>query len=49
MLEIKVAMTMLLGGLDIMSVATVHGGEPAEKQGFLMESERLRMRLALKS
>jgi len=49
MLEIKVAMTMLLGGFEIVSVATVHGGEPAEKQGFLMEPELLRMRLALKS
>jgi cytochrome P450 len=49
MLEIKVAMTMLLGRFEIASVATAHGGEPAEKQGFLMEPERLRMRLALKS
>jgi len=49
MLEIKVAMTMLLGSFEIVSVATVHGGEPAEKQGFLMEPELLRMRLALKS
>jgi len=49
MLEIKVAMTMLLGGFEIVSVATVHGGEPAEKQGFLMEPELLHMRLALKS
>lgn len=49
MLEIKVAMTMLLGGFEIVSVATVHGGEPAGKQGFLMEPERLRMCLALKS
>ena len=49
MLEIKVAMTMLLGHFEIVSVATLHGGEPAEKQGFLMEPELLRMRLALKS
>jgi len=49
MLEIKVAMTMLLSRFEIVSVSTVHGGEPAEKQGFLMEPERLRMHLALKS
>lgn len=49
MLEIKVAMTMLLSRFEIVSVGTAHGGEPAEKQGFLMEPERLHMRLTLKS
>lgn len=48
MLEIKLAMTMLLARFEIEDVATAHGGEPAEKQGFLMEPETLHMRLALK-
>jgi cytochrome P450 len=45
LLEIKVAVAMLLARFDIDSVATRHGGEPAEKMGFVMEPEALGMRL----
>jgi cytochrome P450 len=45
LLEIKVAMAMLLARFEILSVSTVHGGEPAEKLGFVMEPETLEMRL----
>jgi len=48
LLEMKVAMAMLLARFDIVSVSTAHGGEPAEKQGFLMEPETLQMRLHLR-
>jgi len=45
LLEIKVGMAMLLGCFEIEAVSTSHGGEPAEKLGFVMEPETLEMRL----
>ena len=45
LLEIKVAIAMLLARFEIVSVATAHGGEPAEVMGFVMSPENLRMRL----
>ena len=48
LLEIKVAIAMLLSRFDILSVATVHGGAPAEKMGFVMEPEALQMRLQVR-
>jgi len=49
LLEIKVAMAMLLARFEIVSVTTAHGGEPAEKLGFVMEPEALQMRLQMRA
>jgi cytochrome P450 len=49
LLEIKVAMVMLLARFVIVSVATVHGGEPDERVAFAMSPETLHMRLQLRS
>lgn len=48
LLEMKVAMAVLLARFDIASVATVHGGEPEERSGFVMAPEALTMRLKLR-
>jgi len=45
LLEIKMAMTMLLGQFDVESVAAVDGGEPQEHMALTMGPVGLRMRL----
>jgi cytochrome P450 len=48
LLEIKVAIVTLLARFDILSVGTVHGNEPREVMGFVMEPETLHMQLRIR-
>ncbi len=43
MVEMKMALAVLLGGFEIESVSTAHGGEPAERLSFTMAPEPLAM------
>jgi cytochrome P450 len=45
LLEIKIAMAMLLGRFEVLSVQAVAGGEPEEVMGFVMAPGELALRL----
>jgi cytochrome P450 len=49
LLEMKLAMTMLLGSFDVIAVATPDGGEACEVMRFTMNPVALRMRLRERS
>jgi hypothetical protein len=42
----KIALAVLLGGFDIRSLQTAHGGAPDERLSFTMAPEPMAMRLA---
>lgn len=49
LLEMKIALAVLVGGFEIASLETAHGGPPDERLSFTMAPEPLTMRLAARA